>query len=451
MGAIYSASGYVGAFSRASNVIWEVEEGRPFWKLKPWQILITTAMLMMLSACALAVFVTGPIAEDGGQRDRRRRRAPCVWEIAKWPVIALVVAMLFAFLYWSAPNVEQPKFRWITPGGILAVVLWLAASGLFAFYVATFSSYNATYGALAGVIVFLVWLWITNIAMLLGAELNAEVERGRELEAGIPIEDTIALPPREPARTTRTTSPARKTSRRGAERYFGAQVRVDAVVRIGDLLGDASPLLAKRRGVDPVAALDLGSDHVQEVAELAERRGQLFVAGLGLGGNVDLAQLFDRGVRLLLSVGERFNDLAVGARRSGGERVRRLQRGPLDLVHRVDVVVLGLRRATAGHGDDPNEPDQDEVADLHGAPRFDSAGPRHPKRRSYLSAPSGITWLTSRGSAPWRWTAIAGGSSPIRSCPSRRRSSSTCWWTDGQMKTGHARRSARSPRGGCGR
>ncbi len=197
LGAIYSASGYVGAFGRASNAIWEVEEGRPFWKLKPWQFLITTAMLIMLSLCAFAVFVTGPIAEAVGDVIGVGDEALMVWEIAKWPVIAFIVSMLFAFLYWSAPNVVQPKFRWITPGGILAVVLWLAASGLFAFYVAAFSSYNATYGALAGVIVFLVWLWITNIAMLLGAELNAEVERGRELEAGIPIKETIALPPRE--------------------------------------------------------------------------------------------------------------------------------------------------------------------------------------------------------------------------------------------------------------
>jgi len=197
LGAIYSASGYVGAFGRASNAIWEVEEGRPFWKLKPWQFLITTAMLIMLSICAFAVFVTGPVAETVGNVIGVGDEALVVWDIAKWPVIAFVVSMLFAFLYWSAPNVEQSKFRWITPGGILAVLLWLAASGLFAFYVSAFSSYNATYGALAGVVVFLVWLWITNIAMLLGAELNAEVERGRELEAGIPMEETIALPPRQ--------------------------------------------------------------------------------------------------------------------------------------------------------------------------------------------------------------------------------------------------------------
>lgn len=199
LGALYSASGYVGAFARASNAIWEVDEGRSFWRRKPIEVLITTALVMLLVVCAVAVFVTGPVAEEVGNVIGAGDTAVTIWDIAKWPVIALVIAMLFAFLYWAAPNVKQPKFRWITPGGILAVVLWLAASGLFALYVALFASYNATYGALAGVVVFLVWLWITNLAILLGAELNAEVERGRELEAGIPMRETIALEPREAA------------------------------------------------------------------------------------------------------------------------------------------------------------------------------------------------------------------------------------------------------------
>jgi membrane protein len=197
VGALYSASGYVGAFGRASNAIWEVDEGRPFWKLKPIQIAITTVMILLLAVCAIAVFATGPVAEEIGGVIGVGDTALTVWDIAKWPAIALVVSMLFAFLYWASPNVQQPKFRWITPGGLLAVGLWLVASGLFAFYVANFSSYNATYGAMAGVIVFLIWLWITNIAILLGAELNAELERGREIEAGIPPDETIALPPRE--------------------------------------------------------------------------------------------------------------------------------------------------------------------------------------------------------------------------------------------------------------
>ncbi len=198
-GALFSASGYVGGFSRASNAIYEVEEGRPFWKLRPIQIAITTVMITLLAICALAVVVSGPVAEQVGNLVGAGDAAVTAWEIAKWPVIALVVTVLFAILYWASPNVKHPAFKWITPGGILAVVLWVIASALFALYVANFSSYNATYGSIAGVIVFLVWLWITNLAILLGAELNAELERSRELEAGVPIEQTIALAPRDPA------------------------------------------------------------------------------------------------------------------------------------------------------------------------------------------------------------------------------------------------------------
>ena len=197
--ALWSASGYVGGFSRASNAIYEVEEGRPFWKLKPIQIVLTAVLIVLLALCSIAVLITGPVAEEVGKLLGLEDAAVTAWDIAKWPGIALVVITIFAVLYWAAPNVRQPKFRWITPGGVLAVALWLAASGLFALYVSNFSSYNATYGTLAGVIIFLVWLWITNVAILLGAELNAELERQRELEAGVPEHETIALPPRQPA------------------------------------------------------------------------------------------------------------------------------------------------------------------------------------------------------------------------------------------------------------
>ncbi len=199
-GALWSASGYVGAFSRASNAIYEVEEGRPFWKLKPFQILTTATMITLLALCALAVVVTGPLAERVGDVVGAGDTAVAVWDIGKWPVIAFVVVSLFAILYWAAPNVRHPGFKWITPGGVLAVVIWVIVSALFAFYVSQFGAYNKTYGALAGPIIFLVWLWLTNVAMLLGAELNAELERSRELEAGVPEEETIALEPREPAR-----------------------------------------------------------------------------------------------------------------------------------------------------------------------------------------------------------------------------------------------------------
>ncbi|MGI9021101.1 MAG: YihY/virulence factor BrkB family protein [Solirubrobacterales bacterium] len=197
LGALWAASGYVGAFSRASNAIYEIEEGRPFWKLRPQQVALTFLLIVMLAVLALAVVVSGPVAEELGGVIGADDAAVTAWEVAKWPLIAAVVVAIFAILFHASPNVRQPGFRWITPGGILALVLWLAASAAFALYVANFASYNATYGSIAGVVVFLVWLWISNVALLLGAELNAELERERELEAGVPEERTIALPPRE--------------------------------------------------------------------------------------------------------------------------------------------------------------------------------------------------------------------------------------------------------------
>jgi membrane protein len=194
--AIWSASSYVGAFMRASNAIYEVKEGRPFWKLRPVQIAITLAMMILLSIGLVAVVITGPLAEEVGKIFGLGDAAVTAWDIAKWPVLVLLVSFMFSVLYWAAPNVKQPGFRWLTPGGVLAVVVWIIASAAFAFYVASFASYNKTYGSLAGAIVFLIWLWISNIAILLGAEANAEIERGRELEAGVPEDETIALEPR---------------------------------------------------------------------------------------------------------------------------------------------------------------------------------------------------------------------------------------------------------------
>lgn len=196
--ALWSASSYVGAFIRASNAIYEMEEGRPFWKLRPIQIAITVVMILLLALCAIAVVITGPLAQQVGDVIGAGSAAVTAWDIAKWPVIAAVIVTMFAILYWAAPNVKQPGFRWITPGGIAALVLWVLASAGFALYVALFASYNKTYGSLAGVVVFLVWMWISNLAILLGAELNAEVERGRELEAGVPPEQTLDLEPRDP-------------------------------------------------------------------------------------------------------------------------------------------------------------------------------------------------------------------------------------------------------------
>jgi membrane protein len=189
LGALWSASGYVSAFMRASNAIYDMEEGRPIWKTLPVRVGLTLVLLVLLAVTTLAVVLTGGLAQKVGDLIGVGSTAVTVWNIAKWPVLLLVVSFMFALLYWAAPNVKQPGFRWVSPGGILAVVGWLIASGAFALYVANFSSYNKTYGALGGVIVFLVWLWISNIVILLGAEFNAELERGRAIEGGMRPED----------------------------------------------------------------------------------------------------------------------------------------------------------------------------------------------------------------------------------------------------------------------
>jgi membrane protein len=194
--AIWSASGYIGAFMRASNAIYEVEEGRPFWIKRPVQLAVTIVMIALLAVSAVAVVITGGLATQVGNVVGAGKTAVTVWDIAKWPVLVLVVALMFSILYWAAPNVRQPGFRWLTPGGIVAVLVWIVASAAFAFYVANFSSYNKTYGTLGGMVAFLVWLWISNLAVLFGAELNAELERGRQLEAGEPAEDEILVTPR---------------------------------------------------------------------------------------------------------------------------------------------------------------------------------------------------------------------------------------------------------------
>jgi membrane protein len=189
LGALWSASGYVSAFMRASNSIYDMEEGRPIWKTLPVRVGLTLVLLVLLAVTTIAVVLTGGIAEKVGNLIGLGSTAVTVWNIAKWPVLLLVVSFMFALLYWAAPNVKQAGFRWVSPGGILAVVGWLIASAAFAFYVSNFGSYNKTYGALGGVVVFLVWLWISNIVILLGAEFNAELERGRAIQAGMRPED----------------------------------------------------------------------------------------------------------------------------------------------------------------------------------------------------------------------------------------------------------------------
>jgi membrane protein len=200
--ALWSASNYVGAFMRASNQIYEVEEGRKFWKLRPLQMLLTLAMVLLVAVVGVALVLTGPLADAIGSQIGIGSAAVTAWDIAKWPVLLAVVMLIFAVLYYASPNVRQPGFRWVTPGGVLAVIVWIVASAGFAFYVANFGSYNKTYGSLAGVIVFLVWLWISNIAVLLGAEFDAELEREREIADGRKgAEKRIQLEPRTAAKT----------------------------------------------------------------------------------------------------------------------------------------------------------------------------------------------------------------------------------------------------------
>jgi membrane protein len=196
--ALWTASNYVGAFMRASNAIYARAEGRPFWKLRPLQILITFALVMMAALVVLALIISGPVAEAIGSAVGLGDTAVMIWGIAKWPVLLVVVMLMLAVLYWSAPNAKPVGFRWMSPGSVTAVFVWILASAGFAFYVANFSSYDKTYGTLGGVIVFLIWMWITNIAVLLGAEINAETERARELQAGVPgAEEEIQAPYRD--------------------------------------------------------------------------------------------------------------------------------------------------------------------------------------------------------------------------------------------------------------
>ena len=196
-GALWSASGYIGAFGRALNRIYEVEEGRPVWKLRPLQLVLTLVGLVAAAAVAFMLAVSGPVADAVGNAIGAGAIAHTAWNIARWPVILILVILAVAVLYHSSPNVQQPSFRWLSIGAAVAIVIWALASAGFGFYVGNFGSYNKTYGALAGVIVFLLWLWITNLALLFGAELDAELERGRQLQAGIAAERDLQLPPRD--------------------------------------------------------------------------------------------------------------------------------------------------------------------------------------------------------------------------------------------------------------
>jgi membrane protein len=200
LSALWAASGYVSAFADASNTIYEVEEGRPFWKLKPLQLAVTFVLILLAALVALALVLSGPIVGALGSALGISDTALTVWRYAKWPAMVVLVLLIFSALYYASPNARVSGVRWVTGGAVLALVLWIVASIALAVYVANFGSYDKTYGTLGGVVVFLIWLWVTNMAILLGAEFNAETERARQLDSGAArAHETLGLEEREPA------------------------------------------------------------------------------------------------------------------------------------------------------------------------------------------------------------------------------------------------------------
>ncbi|MET9559874.1 MULTISPECIES: YihY/virulence factor BrkB family protein [Streptomyces] len=195
--AVWSASGYVAAFIRSANAVYDMPEGRPVWKVLPIRVGVTVVLLVLTVISALIVVFTGGLAREAGGALGIGDTALTVWSIAKWPVLVVLVTIMIALLYWATPNVKGRGFKWITPGSVLALLIWMIASAGFAFYVANFGSYNKTYGTLAGVIVFLIWLWISNIAILLGLEFDSEMARQRAIAGGMPDTEEPYVPPRD--------------------------------------------------------------------------------------------------------------------------------------------------------------------------------------------------------------------------------------------------------------
>ncbi len=221
--ALWSASGYVTAFSRAMNRIYEIREGRPFWKLRPIMLLITLVSVLLIAVALLILVLSGPVAESVGSALGIGSTVVTIWRFAKWPVLLLVMVMVVALLYYATPNIKQPKFRWVSVGAVVAIVTWLVASVLFGIYVANFSNYDKTYGSLGGVIAGLLWLWITNLALLLGAEMDSEIERSRELQAGIPAEKELQLPLRDDAKIEKAEQKEAEDIERGRELRLAAE------------------------------------------------------------------------------------------------------------------------------------------------------------------------------------------------------------------------------------
>jgi membrane protein len=215
--AIWSASGYVSAFSQSMNRIYEIDEGRPVWKLRPVVLGITIVLLLLAVIMAMLLVVSGPVADAIGQALGVGQGVVMAWNVLKWPVLVVFAIIMIAVLYYGAPNVKQPKFHWMTIGSAIALVILALASLGFFFYVANFGNYNKTYGSIGGVIVLLLWLWIANLSLLFGAEFDAEMERGRELQGGIKAEDSIQLPPRDDRQSEKAQKAREKDVSRGRE------------------------------------------------------------------------------------------------------------------------------------------------------------------------------------------------------------------------------------------
>jgi membrane protein len=217
VGALWFVSGYMEAFSRAMNRIYDVPEGRPLWKLHIVLLGITAVIGLLILAAMLLLVISGPLAEAIGNVLGLEDPVVLAWSIAKWPVLIAIVILVVALLYSLTPNVRQPRFRWLSPGAVVAIVTWMVASALFGVYVANFSRYDATYGSLAGVMIFLIWLWLTNMALMLGAVLDAEIERARELQAGMEAETDIQLPARDRRASVKEAAAVAKDQTRGRE------------------------------------------------------------------------------------------------------------------------------------------------------------------------------------------------------------------------------------------
>jgi membrane protein len=215
--ALWSASGYVNAFGRAMNRIYEIDEGRGFVKLRGTMLAVTVLCVVIVALLAAMLVLSGPVAEAVGGVLGLGGAFLSVWNILKWPVIVLLVIVVIAILYYATPNVKQPKIRWMSIGSLIALVAFLVASLGFGFYVANFANYNKTYGAIGGVIIMLLWLWILNMSLLFGAEFDAEMERGRQLQAGIEAEETIQLPPRDTKKSDKLQAKEDEDIRKGRE------------------------------------------------------------------------------------------------------------------------------------------------------------------------------------------------------------------------------------------